>query len=184
MAKKIKKKASSEAEEIIDPTVQNWVDNYDIKIDVDDALSFTNKIAEETCNQIVKSVCKKVGILTGISLAGNVLKYQLGMEDIDINSEEVIKTIKELSDLEMNSIAIGSTNFSKENKLKLLNICLEKFKQELPKNKNTAEVFKEHLDNIYKKYGELPNPDFNKVEMVKDKQVAARPPFGRKAKND
>lgn len=174
-----KKKENSN---ILDPKVKKWVENYDLKINKEEIFNLTNAVAEDTCKKIVQSVCKKVGVLSGISLANNILKYELGMEDMEVSSEVFLKTIKELSDLESKSIAIGYSEFSEENKKKLLEICLNAFESpEKPKNKNVADIFKEHLKEFYLNNGEYPNPDFNKVEMVKDK-IAARPPFGRKNK--
>ena len=172
-------------EKILDSKVKRWINNYDLKIDKKAALAYSEQVAEETCQLLVESICKKVGILTGITMANDILKYQLGMEDAEIETSGIIKNIQEIADLELQCLAIKGCNLSITSKKKLLDICINKFKEPIiaGKTRSYVDIFKEHLDAIYKQEGELPNRDINKVNMVRD-NLAARPkkPFGRKEK--
>lgn len=171
-------------EKILDSKVKHWINTYDFKINKKAALDYSEQIAESICKILVKSICKKVGLLTGVTMANDILKYQLGMKDIEIEMKDIIKNIQEISDLELQCLAIKGSTFSEENKRKLLDICINKFKEPVQQNKkNYMELFKEHLDTIYKQEGELPNRDINKVNMVRN-NIVTRPekPFGRKNK--
>lgn len=170
--------------DILDPKIKEWVDNYDYQLDSNKCLALAEDVSLKVANELVLSIIRKVGTIEGIRKANEILT-SLNI-DTEIELSPLIKEINVINELELKILALKTCNLSKISKNKILNKYIEKFgNSENKKQESIVDLLKQEVNKVYKNLGELPSPRIDDVNLVKDqKPLATRPvkPFGKKDK--
>lgn len=159
----------SEMEEFDDPEIQQWVENYDVEIDPEQYVKFTQKLKEDIAKQILLSTCKKIAALEGLAAANDLLKFHLNTP-IEIEPKDLLKEIESMANFEMKVLALQTSNLSEETKNKLLQKLIENFdKPEIAipvkKEKNPIiEMLRKEVNKINSELSEQASRDINRVE--------------------
>lgn len=159
----------SEIEDFDDPEIQQWVENYDVKIDPEQYVKFTQKMKEDIAKQILLSTCKKVAALEGLAAANDLLKFHLHTP-IELDPKDLLKEIESMADFEMKVLAIQTSNLSEDTKEKILQQLISNFgKPEVSipvkKEKNPIiEMLRKEINKINSELSEQASRDINRVE--------------------
>lgn len=168
---------------IRDPEIKEWVQNYEYQIDVDSCVKMAEDISISTANTLVASIVRKIGIIEGVKKANEILKNELNL-DTEIEMDSLINEINSLNEMELKLLALQTCNISSQTKQQILEKYIGEFDSSLRKKSNSViELLRKEVNKIYENLGELPSKDINEVKLVKDKkQRNVTRPFGKKSK--
>lgn len=167
--------------EIIDPEIKNWIENYDYHIDAKACSELAEQYSIETCNQLLNSIIKKVGVIEGVRKANDILKSVLNI-DTEIEVTPLVKEINNLNELELKLLALQTSNLTPDTKKQIIESYINNASIKEIKTPTVTDLLKQEIDKVYRNLGELPSNDINSVRRVKDVNTYKVKPFGRKNK--
>lgn len=156
-------------EKFDDPEIQEWIDNYDVKVDVQACVDYTEQLTQVITKQLILSTCKKIAALQAIESANSVLKYHLNTP-VTIDPKDLMEEIERVSEIEMKSLAISTSNLTLETKKAILEKYISdlnnnvKTKEKKTKETIMLEMLKGEIGKINEELSEKANRDINRVE--------------------
>lgn len=155
-------------EQFEDPEIQEWIDNYDIKIDKDSCIQYTEALTQDFTKKLILSTCKKIAALEAIEASNNILKHHLNTP-IEIDAKTLLEEIEKISEFEFKVMALATTNLSEATKVSILEKYIDSInsvkdnKEKLKKNP-IIDLLRGEINKINNELSERASRDINRVE--------------------
>jgi hypothetical protein len=167
--------------------VVDWISNYDLKINGEKIKEDSFDVTEKVGEKIIKSLTKRNGVVNAVKKSLEFIKNKLKMESVEVDVAPVNVYFNALTELELFiSVTQESTIIDDLHKNTIINNLVDNFynnktRKQTEDNKD-FKLLASMIEEIYKKYGELPSNDINKVVMTKNarEKKPEIKPFGRK----